>query len=802
MFRTTLELATLTLFVFSAPRLYGQNEQLTLEQSAGRGEAVDLTGELEGWRWAPDGEHLVRGRGKDAEWFDPETGESVEIPAEYAVQEEPGSEPGAPSEGKEESSTGGDEDPDEKASRDPVARAFAALEGIDEGTARRIARGRKEESEAGTLIQSGGELYFLDADGKARVLTSDSEPKLELVELSPDGRYVAFVQGRNLVVLQTAQGWRRTLTSDGGEDVFNGKLDWVYQEEIYGRGNFKGFWWSPESTHIAFLKLDESDVHDFTVVDFIEPQHFRVKPEISRYPKVGDPNPTVALGVADVASGELSWIDLEEYREDEPLVVRVGWSPPEAHSGGSRVMFMVQDRIQTWLDLCSADPDSGASERLLRETSDSWVERPEAPFWLADSSFLWGSHRGGHRHLYRYRLDGTLIGAVTGGDWSVRTLMAVDEESGRLWFTANKDGAVDQNVYRIGLDGRDLVRLTRTRGWHSIQFDEEKRFFIDRVSSLSQPPEVLLCDAEGEVVRVLAQSEPGDRERFALSKWELQQVPARDGFMLDVAVLKPVPFDAKASYPVWLATYSGPDAPTVRNRWNGSAWYQFLAQQGMIVLQVNVRSASGRGHWATESCYLRAGVVELSDLEDAVRWLTSEPWADAERVGITGYSYGGFMSAYALTHSDLFALGVAGGGVYDWRMYDTIYTERYMSTPERNPEGYAQTSVLEAAENLNGHLVLHHGAMDDNVHMQNVMQLVFALQKAGRPFDLMLFPQSRHGVRNSDQRWFLRCLEWQAIQEHLRSPGSRAPWPQPRTEAESTAEGGPPAAESAVRSAR
>jgi len=298
--------------------------------------------------------------------------------------------------------------------------------------------------------------------------------------------------------------------------------------------------------------------------------------------------------------------------------------------------------------------------------------------------------------------------------------------------------------------------------------------FLDSVSTRTRPPQVRLCDgATGKVLRVLAESTPPAPEKNpALARWELHEVSARDGFPLDVAVLKPRDFDPKKTYPVWLSTYSGPNAPTIRNSWAPSIWSQFLAQQGVIVLNVNVRTASGKGHAIITGCYEHLLRSELSDIEDTVDWLTANPWADAKRVGITGWSYGGSMTAYSLTHSDRFALGIAGAGVYDWRMYDTIYTERYMNTPQANPEGYDQSSVLTAAGNLHGHLLLLHGTKDDNVHLENTIQLLYALEKSGvQDFDLMLYPESRHGVRNPALRAEMRRREWRTIQEYLRPQG-------------------------------
>jgi len=691
-----------------------QKKLLTLEQASGRGEPVSFSGRTPAWKWAPDGSHLVEGRGADARWIDPATG-AESRPPERDAEREP------------------EREPDQEDAR-----------------GRRAPRSEQRKALREAMKAVAGEH--------------------ELEELSPDGKLVAFVQGNDLELLEVATQEVRAITDSGGPERLNGKLDWVYQEEVYGRGDFKAFWWSPDSKAIAFLSLDESPVHAFTVVDHIEDGHFRVKPEVTKYPKAGDPNPSVRLGVARTGQGGLTWVDLSRYEESEPLIVRVGWTPD-----GSKVLFMVQDRIQTWLDLDLADPSSGAVTTLIHESSDSWVNRPRMPHWLGDGTFLWMSERTGYQHIYHHRADGTLIRPVTQGEWAVHTSRGggesgidIDEGRGLIWFEATKDGAVNSNTYRVALDGTGLVRLTQGDGRHSLTFNGDRSLFLDSHSSLARIPSVRLCSGEGEVLKELGTAEIPAREEYLASNWELVEIPARDGFPLDAAILKPVPFDPSERYAVWLPTYSGPNAPSVRNGWNGSAWYQFLAQRGICVLQVNVRSASGKGQVATSRCYKQLGVQELRDIEDAVAWLTAHEWADGTRVGIAGHSYGGFMAAYALTHSDKFALGIAGSGVHDWGMYDTIYTERYMSTPQLNPQGYAQTSVVKAAKDLHGHLVITHGTMDDNVHMQNALQLVYELQKAGKDFDLMLYPQSRHGIGDAEQRWFDRRLEWKSIQRHLR----------------------------------
>ncbi len=714
-------------------------KRLTLEQTLGQGEKVDFSGELPEYGWAADGVHIVHTEKERKVWIDPRTwAESEPV--------------------KEEKKEAGADKADEKQAEEEFARALAAA-GVGEELVKKAKKVKRAPS-GSVLGEVEGELWWAQG-GAARVLAGTEEGELELEERSPDERFLAFVQANDLVLLDLENGVRADVTQDGSPDVFNGKLDWVYQEEVYGRGDFKSFWWSPASRHIAFLRLDEKAVFDFTVVDNIEEGNFRVKAETTRYPKVGDPNPVVTLGVVDAtAPTSVRWIDLSQHVAAEPIVVRVDWAP------SGELLFMVQDRIQTWLELCAADPSTGKVRTLLRETSNGWVNRADAARWLADGTFLWLSERTGQRHVYRYRADGTLVGAVTAGDWSVTGIEELDEASGRMWFTATRDGAVDSNLYRIGFDGTGMLRLTRGPGRHSVRWNQAKTFFLDRCSSLAEPSRLVLCDGEGAPVRELGSASIPDLDAYATSRWELLRIPARDGFELDAAVLPPIDFDPAQRYPVWLPTYSGPDAPSVSNSWSGSSWNQFLAQNGVMVFTVNVRSASGKGQAVIESCYKQLGVQELMDLEDALDWLCKNRSADPARIGITGGSYGGFMAAYALTHSDKFALGLAASGVYDWRMYDTIYTERYMSTPALNPDGYAKTSVVEAAANLQGHLVLTHGEMDDNVHLQNAIQLIYALEKAGKRFDFVLYPQSRHGLDRS-LRAYDRHLTWRVIQEDL-----------------------------------
>ncbi len=707
--------------------------RLRLENTSGD-LAANFGGDLETIEWASDGVHYVRTVDGKQLWIHPETGESS-VPAAEQVDER-------------------------EALRQQFSAALAKLPGMSESDASSASRSSARFSEDGASVAAnldGDLLFFRRGEEKPLRLTARAAPK-ELLRLSPDGQFASYVAEGNLYVVETGTATEHAVSDDGSEGLLYGKLDWVYQEEIYGRGNFNAQWWSPDSRHLAFLRIDESNVHPFTVIDHIPT---RLEVETTNYPKAGDPNPTASLGAVRARDGRIVWMDLSRYDGSQFLISSVGWSPD-----GRQVVYQVQDREQTWLDLNLANPATGESKTLFRENSETWVESGGDPRWLADGSFLWFSDRSGYRHLYRYSATGELLGQVTDGSWNVDSLLFVNEDEKWLDFLGRRDGAINVNAYRVGLDGSGLTRLTPDDGTHRVQFNADRSYFLDTHSSLDTPPRVRLCKSDGTVQEVLAESVIPDLDKYEYAVPELFEISTRDGFKMDATLIRPPGFRESGLYPVWLHTYSGPNAPSVRNRWNTSPWFQFLAQQEILVFQVNNRTSSGKGKVTTDHCYQQLGVQELQDLEDAIGWLCDKPWADGDRVGISGWSYGGFMTAYALTHSDRFRVGIAGAGVYDWRDYDTIYTERYMRTPQNNPEGYSKTSCIEAAADLSGHLLLVHGTMDDNVHLQNAIQFAYALQIAGQDFDLMLYPKSRHRIV-PELRWHLRQREWQTIEEHL-----------------------------------
>ncbi len=479
--------------------------------------------------------------------------------------------------------------------------------------------------------------HFLQAKGdkflKVEALTGKSElykavavkplPKLagaELLTLSPDGKRAAFVRNANLFVYDLDTKAERQLTKDGSSTLSNGKADWVYFEEIFNRGH-KAFWWSPDSTHLAFLQFDDSNVAKYTLIN---PTERAQALEIATYPKAGAANPTVKLGIAAAESNAngsdaLHWVDLGEYGPPDQslLIIRAGWLPD-----GKQAYFYVQDRAQTWLDICTIGFDGGKPAKLLRETTKAWVDDPGPLTFLKDGSYLLLSERTGYKQLYHYQPDGKLKQTVTRGDWELRSLHRVDEADGWVYFSGTRDGWLGSNLYRARLDGSGIERLTREAGTHSINFSPGGKYFIDTWSAHAMPPQVSLCQRDGSPVRVVTASAPNKlMDQYELGKDELVQIPMADGFVLPARVVLPPDFDAKRKYPVWFMTYAGPHTPTLHDQWSGSMRDQALATAGYIVFRFDPRSASGMGAASAWTAYRQLGVQELKDIETAIAWL-------------------------------------------------------------------------------------------------------------------------------------------------------------------------------------
>jgi dipeptidyl aminopeptidase/acylaminoacyl peptidase len=637
----------------------------------------------------------------------------------------------------------------------------------------------RDPDDRGAVFEFKNDLYYATWEGETAVrLTNTPDAGERFVGFSPDGSKVSFIRAHDLHVVDVAGQAELRLTLDGGEELRNGEFDWVYAEELYTHGS-PAHWWSPDSAYLAFLQSDETPVGRFTVIDEIP-----VRQDVERtpYPKAGDPNPRVRLGVVAASGGPIRWIDLDRYpdgvrleplyegspdeqpevtqassdghdaddgtdgavegADDTVLVTRVGWT-----ADGSGVWFCVMDRAQRWMDVNFVPREGGDAVRWLHETTGAWIDNPPPPEFLGDGSFILPSDRTGHRHLYRFTPGEETPLGLTGGEWDVQDIERVDGENGWVYFTGNRDNPIGADLFRVRVDGSSLMRLTDGTGTHRVSVSPNGAWYIDSSSDRATPTKVRLYDTEGRLARTIDSNPAYEREGWRLGQHELVEIPLPDGFVLNGSILLPPDFDPTLSYPVWFMTYAGPASPTVRDSWSRSRAYdEMLAGKGIIVFRCDPRSASALGARTTWTAYRQLGVPELADIEEAIAWLCRRPYVDPRRIGMSGHSYGGFMTAYAMTHSRLFRAGIAGAPVTDWRNYDTIYTERYMDTPQRNPEGYERTSVVAAAKNLHGRLLVLHGVMDDNVHFQNSLQLVQALQREGIQFEMMLYPRSRHGL--------------------------------------------------------
>ena len=488
------------------------------------------------------------------------------------------------------------------------------------------------------------------------------------------------------------------------------------------------------------MEFDDAPVGTLTMLnDTSSPR----KVEQNKYPRSGEPNPKVRFGIVDAGGGSVRWADLSDYSAETFLISHVGWWPDS-----SSAYCDIQDRTQTWLDLVqvAAADQNPKPHRLFRDSTKAWIADPDPIAFLKDGSFLWTSERDGWKHIYHYAADGSLKDRVTTGEWEVRSIAQVDRESGWIYFTATRDYPVSTNLYRVKIGG-PIERLTQGAGSYQASVSPDGRHYVASWSDLRTPTRVKLHAADGTLARTVDTNPVYGLKEYRFGPRDRVEVRTRDGFILEGELVLPADLDPSKKYPVWFMTYGGPHMPMTSDGWmGGRLWDQALASEGFIVFHLDPRTASGKGAVSAWKAYKRLGVQELEDIKDGIAWLKQRPYVDGSRIGMAGHSYGGYMTSYAMTHSDLFAAGIAGAPVTDWRDYDTIYTERFMGLPQDNPQGYDASSVVKAARNLHGRLLIIHGLIDDNVSVRNTMRLVEALQTANKDFELMIYPRSRHEV--------------------------------------------------------
>jgi dipeptidyl-peptidase-4 len=515
----------------------------------------------------------------------------------------------------------------------------------------------------------------------------------------------------------------------------------VYPEELDLN---TAYWWSPDSKSIAYLQFDVSREMIHPHVDLLG---LFAKMEPQRYPKAGTPNADVRLGIVPVSGGATKWMDLGELRDR--LLARIYWIPDS-----SGVLVMRLNRVQNELNLLAAQASNGVSRRVLEEKDPYWINIKDEFRWLPKrQQFLWPSERDGWRHLYIYDRTGKQVAQLTSGEWEVTGVSHLDEASGRVWFQSTEHSPLERHLYSVDLSGGERRRLTQEKGTHTVSISPNGEYWTDSFSSYTEPPRTLLRDAAAAQIAVLREPDRKVGEEFEILPTEVVKFRGSDGAEFYARLIKPASFQPSKKYPAIVMIYGGPHAQTVREGWTGLSWDQVLAHRGFVIWQMDNRGSAGRGHLWEAKLHRRFGKQELEDQKQGVAHLISLGFVDKDRVGITGWSYGGYMTLYAMLNApELFRSGISGAPVTDWRHYDTIYTERYLGLPSENAAGYRDSSPVHHAANLKGKLMLVHNFGDDNVLYQHNMQMQTELQKAGKHFELLVYPQKSHGVTGSLNR--------------------------------------------------
>ncbi len=596
---------------------------------------------------------------------------------------------------------------------------------------------------AGILFQGPTALAWLDLKSQAARTLVSGKAAIADPKISPNGKFVSFVRDHNVWLVNLADGKERPITQGGTEEIRKGELDWVYPEELEIK---TAYWWSPDSSTIAYLEMDERKVSQYPLVDFSSPSG---EAELERYPVAGGANPVVRVLVVSVQGGEPRAMDIGA--ETDIYIPRVNWLNDSKHIAIQRL-----NRAQNTLDLLIANAATGKTRTALTESDPSWVNVGDELYFFKDGKrFLWSSERTGYRHLYLYDLEGKLLGQITKGEWEVTSLNAVEESKGVVYFTATEKSPLKRHLYRVGVDGSGFARITKEEGTHDAVLAPSAAAFYDTYSNTAAPPRQDLYRADGSRIAVINENQVTELADYRLSPVEFLTVKSRDGVLLNASIIKPPNFDAQKKYPVLVSTYGGPHAQVVRNVWGGSSflWHELMAQKGYIVFLLDNRGSAGRGHVFETPLHLRLGAQELSDQRDGVQYLKSLPYVDAGRIGIWGWSYGGHMTLHAMFEAgDDFKAGFAGGPVTDWRYYDSIYTERYLGLPQKNEKGYRDSSPVKYAAQLKGKLLIAHGTGDDNVHFANTLTVINELIEAGKYVEVLAFPGRGHGVSDPPAR--------------------------------------------------
>ena len=573
----------------------------------------------------------------------------------------------------------------------------------------------------------------------------------QTAELSPDGQKIGYERGGNLFVFDFATQQETQLTDDAKPAFYNGRFGWAYEEEF---GLAQAWDWSPDSKFIAFWQSDEREVPIYKLTDY---KGFDEKFDSLPYPRVGDQNPTVRIGVIEIANKAnpgraKQWMKVEL---GDGYIPRIYWTSQEG-----QLALMHLNRKQNHLRVFMANARTGEAKQIMEEKSNTWIDIFDffaginhlIYFPSGVQEFYWVSDRDGYSHLYRYDYSGKLLNAVTSGKWEVTFVHHIDPKTKKVYFTSTEVSPLERQLFVADLDGKNKRRLTTIPGKHTVNFSPGGQYFIDKYSNVSTPTQVELRDTKGQLIKALETNKKVSDyvASHDYAPKELSSFTNADGQKIDISVIKPLDFDPNKKYPLVMDIYGGPGAQSVYNEFATTGWHQWLAQTGYVVVSVNNRGSGGYGRDFKKIVYEKLGKYESQDFAETAAWLAKQPWIDGNRMAIRGHSYGGYTSSYTmLTHPGVFRISLVGAPVTDWRLYDSIYTERYMGLLPENEEKYKASAVSPYAKNLAGKMFIAHSTMDENVHIRNTFQLMNALEDAGKDADLRIYPPGAHGVAYS-----------------------------------------------------
>lgn len=586
--------------------------------------------------------------------------------------------------------------------------------------------------------------YVYDRKTKSLTPVSSGEKQM-YATFSPDGNKIGFVRGNNIYIKDLASGKETQVTNDGSHNnIINGATDWVHEEEF---AFSVAYFWSPDSKKIAYYKFDESKVKEFSFDEFnnqLYPSGYKFK-----YPKAGENNSVVTVHAYDLASASDKLMDIGKVIDQ--YIPRIKWT-----MDSNTLSIVRMNRYQNKLELLFNNATTGESKTVYTESCDTYIDIHEGQgdyvYFTADKgSFIIMTEIDGFNHIYRYDMTGKLMNQITKGNWDVVSFLGIDEKTKTIFYSASESTATEKDIYSVKIDGSGKKKVSKEKGMHSPEFSTGMKYYINTYSSANTPNFIAIYDGQGKQIRVLETNEALVKKmsEFEMSKKELFMFKTTEGVELNAWMIKPTNFNADKKYPVFLTFYGGPGSNKVNNSFDGRDyfWHQMLAEKGYIVMCVDNRGTMYRGKAFKHSTYKQLGKLEVADQIETAKYLGTLPYVDKSRIGTFGWSFGGYLSSLCITKgADYFKMAIAVAPVTNWRYYDNIYTERFMSLPQENASGYDDNSPINHVNKLRGKYLLIHGSADDNVHYQNTMEMINALVNANKQFDLFIYPDKNHGI--------------------------------------------------------